>query len=555
MFGGIWRIGFSVRFDDRLLTVLNQPAGDRHDVAVRWRQLVDLVARAGPSSASPVVTQALEAIRSESANVEEPLRAAAARAVAALPLPFGLLECFAADRLSVSAPVLAAAKLDPSQWRALLEGSEEETRRFVETLHPELGVPPEPEFTETLVEQAPAPMEEGVPAKENIPGEESVPAEQIAPLEPALTPPVEVPPSYVAPTLSDVVARIERRRRGREKRPPDPQVPSATPVSGAPALFRWECNPSGEIAWVEGAPRGALIGRSIARAHEYGGERVDEEVVQAFAIRAPFRDRSMTLPGDGLVSGEWRISGVPAFEPNDGRFAGYRGIALREAPSTEDPESPEVLADPDSLRELVHEIKTPLNAIIGFAEIIDNQLLGPADRRYRERATGIVAQARLLLSAIDDLDFAAKIHSGGSAGRRVDLGDLLERIAGSVREIAERQGAAVEIAKAPRGASAAVEPELADRLIFRLCSAAIERADRGERLRLSLDQTADQFSFSVSRPAALKSLSDARLFDSSAGDDSGSAAFSLRLVRGLARIAGGDLVTSRAGLTLVFPRA
>ena len=36
-----------VRFDDRLLTVLNQPAEDRHDAAVRWRQLVDLVARAG----------------------------------------------------------------------------------------------------------------------------------------------------------------------------------------------------------------------------------------------------------------------------------------------------------------------------------------------------------------------------------------------------------------------------------------------------------------------------------------------------------------------------
>ena len=71
----------------------------------------------------------------------------------------------------------------------------------------------------------------------------------------------------------------------------------------------------------------------------------------------------------------------------------------------------DLLADPDSLRELVHEIKTPLNAIIGFAEIIDGQYLGPADRRYRERAAEIVAQARLLLTAIDDLDFAAKVHS------------------------------------------------------------------------------------------------------------------------------------------------
>ena len=49
-----------VRFDDRLLTVLNQPASDRHDTAVRWRQLVDLVARAGPNSASPVVADALD---------------------------------------------------------------------------------------------------------------------------------------------------------------------------------------------------------------------------------------------------------------------------------------------------------------------------------------------------------------------------------------------------------------------------------------------------------------------------------------------------------------
>ena len=107
-----------MRFDDRLLTVLNQPAGDRHDTAVRWRQLVDLVARAGPNSASPIVAQALESIRAEAANVDEPLRAAAARAVAALPLPLGLLECFAADRLAVSAPVLAAASLDRGRVQA-----------------------------------------------------------------------------------------------------------------------------------------------------------------------------------------------------------------------------------------------------------------------------------------------------------------------------------------------------------------------------------------------------------------------------------------------------
>ena len=125
-----------MRFDDRLLTVLNQPAGDRHDAAVRWRQLVDLVARAGPGGSSPVIAQALESIRSQAPDVEENLRAAAARAVAGRPLPLGLLEYFASDQLNVSAPVLAAATLEPAQWRALLAVADEESRRFVETLHP-----------------------------------------------------------------------------------------------------------------------------------------------------------------------------------------------------------------------------------------------------------------------------------------------------------------------------------------------------------------------------------------------------------------------------------
>ena len=106
-----------MRFDDRLLTVFSQPAGDRHDAAVRWRQLVDLVARAGSNSASPMVAAALECDPRRRADVDEDLRAAAARAVAALPLPLGAARIFRVRQLAVSAPVLAAATLEPAQWR------------------------------------------------------------------------------------------------------------------------------------------------------------------------------------------------------------------------------------------------------------------------------------------------------------------------------------------------------------------------------------------------------------------------------------------------------
>lgn len=502
-----------MRFDDRLLTVLNQPAGDRHDLAVRWRQLVDLVARAGPNSASPAVEQALESIRTDAPHVDESLRAAAARAVAALPLPLRLLEYFASERLTVAAPVLAAATLEPAQWQAMLSGADEETGRFIETLHPEVSSGEPADLTESLVTTA-------------QPGAVSHP-----------------------PSLHEVVERIERRRQNRAavKRTGSSQMHGA----GSPALFRWECGPGGEIAWVDGAPRGAMIGRSIARAID--GDRLDPEVVRAFTLRAPFRDAIFSLAGDGPVAGDWKISGVPAFEPADGRFAGYRGVALREQGEDSAPdESTALLSDPAALRELVHEIKTPLNAIIGFAEIIEGQYLGPADQRYRERAQEIVRQARLLVTAIDDLDFAAKVNSSaGGEPAHANLGELAERITPALRELAIARDVELEGARTTRDTTAATEPELAHRLVFRMCGAVIAQAGPGERLRLFVDCAGDRVRVSITRPATLAGISDDELLGSKADLDHG---FSLRLVSGLARIAGADLVLGDEAVSLLFAR-
>ena len=516
-----------MRFDDRLQTVLNQPAEDRHDAAVRWRQLVDLVARAGANSGSQTVIDALEAIRNETDRVDEPLRAAAARAVAALPLPLGLLEYFARDSLAVSAPVLAAASLDDYQWQVLHDVADDETRRFIQTVHPELGAEPH--------------VEPAVAAPSTSPTEAAISAD---------------PVPYTPPSLHEVVERIERRRRIRAGQPTG--AVAAQAGADSPALFRWECGPGGEIAWVEGAPRGALIGRSIARFNEGGGDSVDRDVVRAFAMRAPFRDAGLTLVGSGAVAGDWKISGVPAFDASDGRFAGYRGVALRETEAETAPHAggqsiPDVLSDPASLRELVHEIKTPLNAIIGFAEIIEGQYLGPADRGYRDRAHEIVRQARLLLTAIDDLDFAAKVHSaGGSSRERVDLSALIERESEELRGIAASRGIDLDVIRPRFEISAAVQPELADRLLVRLFGVLLNLAERGEQLALSVEAALEGVKISVGRPLALKGIPDAELFE--AGRGPGDVGFALRLVRGLARIAGGDLAASRDHFALVFQR-
>jgi signal transduction histidine kinase len=351
-------------------------------------------------------------------------------------------------------------------------------------------------------------------------------------------PPVDA--SGPIPSISEVVARIERLRNMREA------GPEAAPSEGAqsPRLFRWECNETGQIDWVDGAPRGALVGHSIAQGG--AGAGVDRSVERAFASRAPFHDGLLDLPRDATIGGTWKISGIPAFERSSGRFAGYRGVAQRAAEGV-------IAADPTPLRELVHEIKTPLNAIIGFAEIINGEYLGPADSAYRQRAGEIVTQARLLLSAIEDLDFAARTHSGNNNHARTNIGELAETMIGRLREIGASRNIKLEASRTTGALVAKVDREVAERLIQRMVEAVIARASEGETLRLGVDPERDRCMVWISRPAALAGLADQDLFGSA--EDALSEEFPLRLARGLARSAGADIIVSPAAVCLSFASA
>jgi hypothetical protein len=496
-----------VRFDDRLRTVLDQHASDPHDRAVRWRQLVELVARSGEDADPDLLNRANSQIREDFSSVGERVRSAAALAIAPLILPADLVAIFASGSLSVAAPILASARLTASEWKHVSSSASDECRAFIGTMR-----------SEQPVSQA----------------SQKRRAEDAA------------DSSTGVPSISDVVARIERLRQMRETESEAPPPPAAHDES--PRLFRWECNESGEIEWVDGAPRGAMVGRSIAQATPDNG--LDRTVERAFAARVPFHEGTLELAGGSSVGGSWKISGIPAFDRTSGRFAGYRGIAERSVPAAFGSGAASD-AGSHSLRELVHEIKTPLNAIIGFAEIITGEYLGPADSKFRERAGEIVAQARLLLTAIDDLDFAAKAHSAASEERKaVNLGKLVEGMIASLRETAKDAGVVLEASRTTKDLTVTVEPELAERLIQRMCAAMMRRGEAGEHFRLSVDNGGNTCRVSITRPASLRPLSDEELLGT--GGDALAEGFTLRLVRGLARIAGAELVVSADSIALRF---
>ena len=460
----------AVRYDDRLMTVLAQPAAQAHDRAVRWRQLVELLGRGQPGDRA-LADRAIEAVRSDAPLVDEQVRMAAARAIAALPIPVALVAAFAADSLSVAAPVLAAARLTASEWAEVIAVATPDCRRFVTALRGEAPAPPPPH-----------------PAAESEAG---------------------------IPSISEVVARIERLRHAREK-PGEAELPLPD-TAEPPRLFRWECGESGEISWADGVPRGAVIGRSVVQRGAAG--ETDARVKRALALRIPFREAALELAEGSVAAGRWTISGSPVFDPSSGRFAGYRGIAERGRSLGAPPMF--AMRDPNSLRELAHEIKTPLNAIIGFAEIISGQYLGPAEPAYRDRAKEIVEQAQLLLAAIDDLDFAARLHAGRGPTAPAGLAQAIERAGGHRHH-----------EYSPAG-----DESLSERLVSRFCRTVIAMSD--EHPTFSLEEDDSHCIVSVRHPAP------------SAGEPS----LGLQLVLGLARIAGGDLRTASDRLELVLPKA
>ena len=510
-----------MRFDDRLQTLLDAPVADARDRAVRWRQLVDLLSRTAPGAGSAAVEAALDLVRRDAFAIDEAVRAATLRAIAGRDVPHPLLQVLAVQPVRIAAPLFAGLSLSAADAATILAEADDEVRALVA-----VEAPPELPTPEPKPEPEPEP-------------------------EPA--------PAGRAPSISAMVERIEQMRQDRgppqpAQAPPAPPRRRAAPASGEARLFEWESDASGHIAWVEGAPRGALVGRPL------GGDGVgllERTAAARLGQRHPFVDVPIAL-GETLA-GTWNATGVPAFDPATGRFLGYRGLARRTDGAPPQP-APGTAPDLDALREMVHEIKTPLNAIIGFAEIIDGQYLGPAHRRYRERAASIVGQARQLLEAVEDLDLAAKLradHAGGGGGAR--LSDLLPPIAAELEQCLTASGGILEVDIDHERHRCALSPEVAVRLLRRLMLSLCNVVASGEVFRIAVTRRGAMCLLTIARPHRLDGLGEAELVDpafnpADGGDGAGvGLGFALRLVRGLAKVAGGSLVIDEHRITLELP--
>ena len=376
--------------------------------------------------------------------------------------------------------------------------------------------------------------------------------------------------------IRDIVDRIEKLRKDREDSGEDmhPQLNLNDRDIKQPfniiSEIRFETDEFGTIIWTEGAAPGAIVGVTVSEPAFGGSPGPDANGAAAFRQRMTMENARMRLCGAPAIEGDWRINAAPFFESSNGRFKGYRGILRRPnvAESAEiDTSATNIdrIQNGDQIQQLVHELRTPLGAIIGFSEIIEQQLFGPVAADYRGLATNILTDARRLLAGFDDLSTAAKVESGNFApvAGVTECNWLANRVAERLQGLSEGLCVNLNLSMADPIRAFAIDSELAERLFSRLLSAIIIGCDPSEELKgrfCTILGLQSQNSFTLTLPAKLQGHSEEELLESAPNelDNSNNApllglGFSLRLVRNLARSVQGDLRFQKDSLILHLP--
>ena len=555
-----------MRFNDLLRTVLANSSDGAYAVVTRWRQCIDLLAQYDVSGAPPA--QALgEEDRAHILSVIDAMRprlsveqrvAAVVELGGRLRSP-GLVGLLAQDHPALVAATMNAARLSDADWAALV---------------PELGP-----LARSVLRRRTAlgplarqmldrfgPVDFALPAG-TVTVEAEAPAPPVADQGPSLAEALAASETPGEPSqIGRIVAQIERFTGSRDsQRNPASRTEAAAEAQVPIDCFAFEADVTGRMMLVSGAPHAAAHGLSIGAACVDSRLGADGTALGAFRRRAAFSHARFTI-GEGVLQGEWRISGEPRFDSASGRFTGYVGSARREQVHESMVRSaPEgwVGLSAQGARQLIHELRTPLNAIQGFAEMIDAQLFGPVTSDYREMARNILTDARTLITTFDDLDLASRLERG-DAGHAADAQDL----EGIVRQVVEpfMTDGGRHILFETRGALPPVAGHRAqiERMLSHLLRAGCTALDDGEALvlRLSADTGAASVRLAMRRPRSLVGMTEAQLFDHGAMQDQRwgavpplGLAFTLRLVRGIAAHVGGRFELTSDLFSIVLPAA
>lgn len=251
--------------------------------------------------------------------------------------------------------------------------------------------------------------------------------------------------------------------------------------------------------------------------------------------------------------------------PDGSSFLSSQDITDREQTALALAERNEALETADRLKtefiaNMSYELRTPLNTIIGFAEIMANGHADGLSPRQMEYANGILESSQRLLDLISDILDLASVEAGHLQlePEEVDLHALLAGTLALVRARARSQQLQLLFDCPPAIGKAVLDPRRVRQSLFHLLSNACKFTAPGGQVRLAACEAEDGIAIMVSDTGiGIAPADQARVFDRFErgvyfGHQSG-AGLGLSLVRSFVELHGGRVTlesTEGAGTTV-----
>jgi signal transduction histidine kinase len=133
------------------------------------------------------------------------------------------------------------------------------------------------------------------------------------------------------------------------------------------------------------------------------------------------------------------------------------------------------------LRGLAHELRAPLQSLLGHLDLVRDGTLGPLTTGQAESLAEVAAGAERLLSVCDDVLQVARIDSGHETviRKEIALDGLLSREVAAMEPLARRAGLRIRCECTPGLRIDSDEAKLA-RVVTNLVSNAVKYTPRGE---------------------------------------------------------------------------
>lgn len=333
----------------------------------------------------------------------------------------------------------------------------------------------------------------------------------------------------------------------------------------------WMAGPSGAITWYNqrwydytGATPEEMAGWGWKKAHHPDHvERVAESISAAFRAGEPWEDTFPLRGRDGEY--RWFLSRALPLRDERGRVLGWFGT---NTDITEQKRVEEELAAAKAQAEeanraksqfianMSHELRTPLSAVIGYAEMLEEEVAELGQPTILEDLRKIHGNARHLLALINDVLDLSKIEAGKMEAHpeRFDVAKLLAEVARTVGALAQKKGNRLELEVGPGLGEMRSDLVKVRQILFNLLSNAAKFTENGT-ITLRAAREGDALLFEVRDTGiGMSEEQQARLFqrfnqaDPSTTRRYGGTGLGLAITKAFCALLGGEIaVASRPG--------